>query len=72
MASIMKGLNSQGMIGILKQSRHDFSGKHVCDGYCLDIMWYLCLEVKIQQRVIWFCKASLRICCISLLECKGP
>ena len=31
-------LNSQYMIRILKQSRHDFSGKHLCDGYCMDIM----------------------------------
>ena len=31
-------LNSQDMIRILKQLRHDFSGKHLCDGYCMDIM----------------------------------
>ena len=31
-------VNSQDMIRILKQSRHDFSGKHLCDGYCMDIM----------------------------------
>ena len=31
-------LNSQYMIRILKQSRHDFSGKHLCDGYCMDIL----------------------------------
>ena len=31
-------LNSQDMIRILKQSGHDFSGKHLCDGYCMDIM----------------------------------
>ena len=43
-------LNSQDMIRIVKQSRHDFSGKHLCDG---------------------FCKASLRICYVSLFECKG-
>ena len=65
-------LNSQGMIRIHKQSRHDFSGKNLCDGYCMDIMWYLCVEVKIQHRVIWFCKASLRICYTSLFECKRP
>ena len=41
-------LNSQDMIRILKQSRHDFSGKHLCDGYCMDIMWCLCVEVKIH------------------------
>ena len=34
---IPESLNSQGMIRILKQSRHDFSGKHLCDGYCMDI-----------------------------------
>ena len=38
----------------------------------MDIMWYLCVEVKIQQRVVWFCKASIKICYISLFECKGP
>ena len=38
----------------------------------VDIMWCLCVEVKIQQRVIWFCKASLRICYLSLFECKVP
>ena len=26
------------MIRILKKSRHDFSGKHLCDRYCVDIM----------------------------------
>ena len=57
---------------ILKQSGHDFSGEHLCNGYCMDIMWCLCVEVKIQQKVIWFCKASLRICYESLFECKGP
>ena len=31
-------LNSQDMIRIVKQSRHDFSGKHLYDGYCMDIM----------------------------------
>ena len=41
-------LNSQDMIRILKQSRHDFSGKNLCDGYCMDIMWCLCVEVKIH------------------------
>ena len=36
---------------ILKQSRHDFSNKHLCDGYCMDIMWYLCVKVKIHGFV---------------------
>ena len=31
-------LNSQDIIRILKQSRHNFSGKHLCDGYYMDIM----------------------------------
>ena len=44
-------LNSQDMIRILKQWRHDFSGKHLCDGYCMDIMWCLCVKVKIQGFV---------------------
>ena len=38
----------------------------------MDILWGLCVEVKIQQRVIWFCKASLSICYVSLFERKGP
>ena len=47
-----RSLNSQDMIRILKQSGHDFSGKHLCDGYCMDIMRCLCVEIKIQQRAI--------------------
>ena len=31
-------LNNQDMIMILKQLEHDFSGKHLCNGYCMDIM----------------------------------
>ena len=66
-------LNSQDMIKILKLSRHDFSAKPLCDGYCMDIMWCLCVEVKTQQKIGWFSeRASLRICCIILFECKGP
>ena len=57
---------------IPKQSGHDFSVKHSCHGYCMDVMWCLCVEVEIQQRVIWFCKTSLRIFYIILCECKGP
>ena len=67
-----ESLNSQDVIRIFKQSRHDFSSKYLCDGYSMDIMSCLCVEVKIQQMVIWFCKASLEICYISLFECKGP
>ena len=33
-----QALNSLDMIRILKQSRPDFSGKHLCDGYFMDIM----------------------------------
>ena len=33
-------------VRILKTSRHDFSGKHLCDGYGMDIMWCLCVEVR--------------------------
>ena len=44
-------LNSQDMIRILKQSRHDFSGKHLYDEYCMDIMCCLCVEVKIHGFV---------------------
>ena len=44
-------LNSQDMIRILKQWRHDFSGKHLCDGYCMDITWCLCVEFKMQGFV---------------------
>ena len=36
-------LNSKYMIRIFKQSRHNFSGKHSFDGYCMDIMWCLCV-----------------------------
>ena len=56
------------MIRILKKSRHDFSGKHLCDRCCVDIM------CGGQDLVImsWFCKASLRICYVTLFECKSP
>ena len=64
-------LNSQDMIRIFKQSGYDFLGKR--DGYFVDIMWCVCVEVNIQQRVDWFCeKSSLRICCVIMFECKGP
>ena len=44
-------LNSQDIIRILKQRRHDFSGKHLCGGYFMDIMWCLWVEVRIQSFV---------------------
>ena len=59
-------LNIQGMIRILKQWRHDFSGKNLCDRFCMDIMWCFCRGQNSR-----FCKASLRICYASLFECKG-
>ena len=55
------------MTGIFKHWGHDFSGKHLCDRNCMDIMWCLCVGQN-----SWFCKASLRICYVSLFECKGP
>ena len=55
------------MTTIFKHWGHDFSGKHLCDRYCMDIMWCLC-----GGQNSWFCKASLRICYVSLFECKGP
>ena len=36
---------------IHKQSRHDFSDKHLHDGYCMDIMCCLCVEVKTRGFV---------------------
>ena len=58
------------MIRILKQLRHDFSDKHLCDGYCVDIGYYVMFMFGGQNS--WFCKASLRICYVSLFECKNP
>ena len=60
-------LNNKDMTSILIQWRHDFSGKHLSDRYCMDIIWCLC-----GSQNSWFCKASLRICFVSLFECKGP
>ena len=60
-------LNNQDMNRILKQRRHVFSGKHLHDRYCMDIM--RCLS---GGQSSWFCKASLRICHVNLFECKGP
>ena len=44
-------LNSQDMISILKPWRHDFWGKYLCDGYCMDIIWCLCVEAKMHGIV---------------------
>ena len=60
-------LNNQNMNRILKQWRHDSSGKHLRDQYCMDIMRCLC-----GGQNSWFCEASLIICYVSLFECKGP
>ena len=43
-----ESLNIQDMIRILKQERHGFPAKHLYGGYCMDIVWCLCVEVKIQ------------------------
>ena len=64
---LIGSLNSQDIIRILKQWRYDFSGKHLCDRYCMNIMWCLC-----GGQNSCFCKASLTICYLSLFECKGP
>ena len=56
------------MIRILKQWRHNFLGKYLCGGYCMDILWCLCVGGQNSG----FCKASLRICYVSLFKCKGP
>ena len=60
-------LKQSEMTRILKHWRHDFSGKHLRGRYCMDIIW--CLS---GGQNWWFCKASLRICYLSLLESKGP
>ena len=37
----------------------------------MDIMWCLCVEVNIQQRVLWFCeKDCLRTGYLILFECN--
>ena len=64
-------LNSQNMIRTPKQSGHNFSTKYLCDEYCMDIMWCSCVEVKIQKRFIWFCKASLRMSLAIFFDCRG-
>ena len=56
-------LDNQDMTRILIQWRHDFSGKHLRDRYCMDIIWCLC-----RGQHSWFCKASFRICYVSLFD----
>ena len=62
-------LNSEDMIRILKQSRRDFSGKHLFMSWIL-YGYYVMIMCGGQNSS--FCKASLRICYVSLFECKGP
>ena len=63
------------MIRILKWSGLYFSGKRLCDGYRIDIVWSLCVEVNIQQKVAWFYeKASLKAhsqICDNFLQLKA-
>ena len=40
--------------------------------YVMDIVWILCVMFMCGGQNSWFCKASLRICYVSLFECKGP
>ena len=44
-------LNRQDMVRILKHLGHDFLSKRLCDGYYVDVIWYLCVEVNIQQWI---------------------
>ena len=39
--------------------------------YVMDVAWILC-DVFVEVKILCYCKASLRICYVSLLECKGP
>ena len=56
------------MIRILKQWRHDFSGKNLCGGLLYG--YYVMFMCGGQNS--GFCKASLRTCYLRLFECKGP
>ena len=38
----------------------------------MDVIWYLSVKIKSQQKVLWFCIASLRIYYVILFECEGP
>ena len=46
-----RSLASQNIIRIVIQWKHDFSGKHLCVRYCMDIMRCYCVEVKIHGFV---------------------
>ena len=67
-------LNSQDMIRILKQSRHDFSGKHLYDGYCMDIMYVYVCRSKFNRGSYRFVKLLeefvTEVCLnVKVLEC---
>ena len=66
-------LNSQDMIKILKQSGHNFSGKCLCDGYCMEILCDVYVWRSIFNRRLYgfVTNVSLGICYIILFECKG-
>ena len=59
-----RSLNSQDVIKILKQSGHNFSGKCLCDGYCMEILCDVYVWRSIFNRRLYgfVKKASLRIC----------
>ena len=62
-------VNGQDMTRIQDMISHDFNI------YVLGIIWILCdfyLWRSKYNRLIWFCKASLRICYVTLFEYKGP
>ena len=65
---LIGSLKSQDMIRILKQWRHEFSGKHF---YVMDIVWIL-YDVYVWRSKFMVLWSFLRICYVSLLECKGP
>ena len=60
-------LSSQDRLGFLN-SEDMISQVNI---YVMDIMWIL-YDVYVWRSNSWFCKASLRICYISLFECKSP
>ena len=74
-------LNSQDLISfmIATESLSSQDMIHQVNVYVMEIVWILCDVYvwwsKFQQRVIWFCKASLKICYVILflnvkvLEC---
>ena len=61
-------LNSQNMIWILKQLKHNFPVKHLC----WRILYGFYVRFMCGGQNLWLCKPSSRICYIILFECKGP